>query len=153
VAVVNSGTARAAGIEFTSEVDVLDTLTAFLNYTYTDTDNEQAHRPIPRQPFHRWNMGLTWTPIKRLQLFTEAHVVTRQWEPTGGISDLKLGVYNPGWSRVDIGGTYRLLQKHKFLQALDLTARIQNVFDEHYAEVRGFPALGTFALVGLRASF
>jgi vitamin B12 transporter len=153
VAVVNAGTARASGIEFTSEVDLLDTVTAFVNYTHTNSDNEAAHRPLARQPFHRWNMGLTWEPIKRLQLFTEAHVVSRQWEPTGGLADRKLGVYNPGWARVDVGGTYRILQRHKFLQALDLTARIQNVLNEDYAEVRGFPALGTFALVGLRASF
>jgi outer membrane receptor protein involved in Fe transport len=62
-------------------------------------------------------------------------------------------VYNPGWARVDVGGTYRLLQRHKFLQGLDVTARIQNLLNEDYAEVRGFPALGTLALVGLRASF
>jgi vitamin B12 transporter len=153
VAVVNAGTARASGIEFTSAVDLLDTLTAFVNYTHTNSDNEAAHRPLARQPFHRWNMGITWEPIKRLQLFTEAHVVSRQWEPTGGLGDRKLGVYNPGWARVDVGGTYRLLQRHKFLQGLDVTARIQNLLNKDYAEVRGFPALGTLALVGLRASF
>jgi vitamin B12 transporter len=87
VAVVNTGTARASGIEFTSAVDLLDTLTAFVNYTHTNSDNETAHRPLARQPFHRWNLGLTWEPIKRLQLFTEAHVVSRQWEPTGGLGD------------------------------------------------------------------
>jgi vitamin B12 transporter len=153
VTVGNTNTARVSGIEFTSEVDLLDTLTAFVNYTYTNSDNEAAHRPLARQPFHRWNTGLTWQPTPRLSLFTEAHVVTRQWEPTGGIGDLKLGVYNPGYARVDVGGTYRLLQRHAFLQGLDLTARIQNVLDESYAEVRGFPALGITALVGLRASF
>jgi len=76
-----------------------------------------------------------------------------QWEPTGGIGDLKLGVYNPAYARVDAGGTYRLLQRHAFLQGLDLTARVQNLFNESYAEVRGFPALGINALVGLQASF
>ena len=146
VASVNTGEARSSGVEATAEVDLLDTLTAYVNYTYTNTENRDTDRPLARQPFHRWNMGLTWEPIKRLQLFTEAHVESRQWEPLGS-------VYNPGWSRVDVGGTYRIIQRYKLLQTLDLTLRIQNVFNQDYQEVRGFPALGTFALVGLRATF
>jgi outer membrane receptor protein involved in Fe transport len=39
------------------------------------------------------------------------------------------------------------------LEKLELTARVQNALNEKYAEVRGFPALGINALVGLRASF
>ncbi|HEU5321491.1 MAG TPA: TonB-dependent receptor [Methylomirabilota bacterium] len=146
---VNIGRARAAGVEFTSEVDLLDTLTASVNYTYTDSEDLTKDTPLPREPRHRWNVGLTWQPVPRLSLFTQVHAVTRQFEPTGGRS----GVYNSGHTRVDVGGTYRLLNRYAFLRALDVTARVQNLLDEAYAEVRGFPALGITALVGLRASF
>ena len=90
-----------------------------------------------------------WRPIPRLTLFTQVNAVTEQFEPTGGAS----GVYNSGHTRIDVGGTYRLLNRYAILRALDLTARVQNVLNERYAEVRGFPALGVQALVGLRASF
>jgi len=149
----NASSARVTGIEATAEADLLDTLRVYVNYTFTNSDNSAAHRPLPRQPFHRWNTGLSWEPIRRLSLFAEAQVVSRQWEPTGGIADLKLGVYNDAYSRLDVGGTYRLLQRHGFLQGLDFIWRIQNVLNESYAEVRGFPALGITALAGLRASF
>jgi vitamin B12 transporter len=142
----NIGRSRSAGIEFLSEVDVLDTLVAGVNYTYTDTENLLTDRPLPREPRHRWNIRLTWTPIPRLSLFSEVHVVTSQFETLGE-------VYNSGHTRVDVGGTYRLVNRYAFLKALDLTARIQNLLDEEYAEVRGFPAPGIQALVGLRASF
>jgi vitamin B12 transporter len=142
----NIGRARSAGIEFTSEVDVLENLTASLNYTYTDTENLATGRPLPREPRHRWNMGLTWEPIRRLSLFAQVHVVTRRYESVGD-------TYNSGHTRVDVGGTWRFLDRHGWLQALELTARIQNVLDERYAEVRGFPALGINGLVGLRANF
>ena len=46
-----------------------------------------------------------------------------------------------------------MLERYGVLKALDVTTRIQNVLDEGYAEVRGFPALGIKALVGLRATF
>jgi vitamin B12 transporter len=143
---VNVGSARSAGVEFTSEMDVLPNLVASLNYTYTDTKNLQTKRWLPREPQHRWNIGLTWEPIRRLSLWTQVHVVTQQWETFGE-------VYNSGYTRVDFGGTYRVLEKYKWVQGVDLTLRVQNLLNEGYAEVRGFPALGTNVLVGLRVGF
>jgi len=144
---VNSGKARAQGIEFTSETDLLDNLVASVNYTYTNSLVLATRHPIPREPDNRWNIGLTWEPVKRLSLFTQVHVVTRQFDAGGG------GVYNTGHTRVDVGGTYRLVDRYGYLQSLDLTARIQNLLNERYSEVRGFPALGLTALAGLRAAF
>jgi vitamin B12 transporter len=143
---VNVGSARSAGIEFTGEADILPNLVASLNYTYTDTKNLVTGRWLPREPQHRWNIGLTWEPIRRLSLFAQVHVVTQQWETFGE-------VYNSGSTRVDMGGTYRVLEKYNWVQGLDLIVRVQNLLNEGYAEVRGFPALGTNFLVGLRVGF
>lgn len=143
---INVGRARSAGIEFFSEVDLLPNLVASLNYTYTDSENLATDRPLPREPRHRWNIGLTWEPISRLSLFTQVYVVSEQFEPFGE-------VYNSGYTRVDVGGTWRILERMGWLQKLEMTARISNLLNEGYAEVRGFPAPGINALVGLRASF
>ncbi len=143
---VNVGSARSAGIEFTGEADILPNLVASLNYTYTDTKNLVTGRWLPREPQHRWNIGLTWEPIRRLSLFTQVYIVTQQWETFGE-------VYNSGYTRVDMGGTYRVLEKYNWVQGLDLIVRVQNLLNEGYAEVRGFPALGTNFLVGLRVGF
>ena len=142
----NIGRSRSAGIEFISEIVLLDNLVAMVNYTYTDSENLLTDRPLPREPRHRWNGSLTWEPIPRLSLFTEVHAVTSQFETLGN-------VYNSGHTRIDVGGTWRILERHGALKALDLTARIDNILDEGYAEVRGFPSLGIQALVGLRATF
>jgi vitamin B12 transporter len=150
---VNIGRARSQGVEFVSEVDLTDTLTLSLNYTYTDTENLETHRPLPREPFHRWNGTLTWRPTPRWTLFGQVNAVSRQFEPTGTATDPAAGVFNSGHTRIDVGGTYRLINRYAFLQSLDLTARVQNLLNEGYAEVRGFPALGIQGLVGLRASF
>jgi vitamin B12 transporter len=150
---VNIGAARSAGIEFTSAVDLTDTLVASVNYTYTDSENLQTDRPLPREPRHRWNVTVTWQPTPRLSLFGQVHAVSRQFEPAGTFADPRNGVYNSGHTRIDVGGTYRLVNRYAVLQGLDLTGRIQNLLDEGYAEVRGFPALGLQAFVGLRARF
>jgi vitamin B12 transporter len=142
----NVGRARSEGLEFTSEVDLLDTLTAGVNYTYTVTKDLDTHRWLPREPRHRWNARITWQPVKPLSLWSELHIVTRQWESLGSI-------YNPGYTRLDIGGTYRILERRGLVKYVDLTARIQNVANESYQEVRGFPALGITGIGGVRVAF
>jgi vitamin B12 transporter len=143
---VNVGAARSEGVEFTSEADILPNLVGSVNYTFTDTKNLQTGRWLPREPQHRWNIGVTWEPIRRLSLFTQVYIVTQQWETFGE-------VYNSGYTRVDVGGTYRVLEKYNWVQGLDLILRVQNLLNEGYAEVRGFPALGTNFLAGLRVRF
>jgi vitamin B12 transporter len=142
----NVGRARSQGIEVTGEVSLLKNLVASLGYTFTDTENRTTGQPLPREPEHRWNVGLTWEPTARLSLFTQVHVVSEQLDSIGPAE-------NGPYTRVDVGGTWRILERMGWLRRLDLTARIQNLLDETYAEVRGFPALGINALVGLRASF
>lgn len=142
----NIGRARSQGMEFTGEVDLLYNLVANLNYTYTDTEDLASRHPLPREPQHRWNIGVTWEPIKRLSLFAQVYIVSEQFDNFGD-------VFNSGYTRVDIGGAYRLLGSWGWLQALELTGRVQNLLNERYAEVRGFPALGTNFLLGLRARF
>ncbi len=143
---VNVGKARSKGVESSAEIDVLPNLVASFTYTYTDTDNLQTNRPIARIPRQAGSAGLTWEPIPRLSLFTQVYVVGSQFDSYGD-------VYNSGHTRVDAGGTYRLLNQVGWLQRLDLVARAQNILNEQYAEVRGFPALGANFLIGLRAGF
>jgi vitamin B12 transporter len=144
--VTNVGRARSQGLEFTSEVDLLSNLVASVNYTFTDSKDLATGQPLPRVPKHAWNLGVTWEPIPRLSLFTQLYIRSSQFDNFGDI-------FNRGYTRVDVGGTYRLLDRYGFLQALEITARVQNLFNEHYAEVHGFPALGTNVLAGLRARF
>ena len=143
---VNAGKARSKGVESGAEVDILPSLVASFTYTYTDTDNLQTNRPLARIPRHSGSAGLTWEPIPRLSLFTKVYVVGSQFDSYGD-------VYNSGHTRVDAGGTYRLLDQLGWLQRLELVARAQNILNEQYAEVRGFPALGANFLIGLRAGF
>jgi len=60
-------------------------------------------------------------------------VVSEQFAPTGGTD----GVYNSGHVTLDTGGTWRLFERFAYIQSVDLWARIQNLTNEHYAEVRG----------------
>ena len=143
---VNAGRARSKGVEAGGEVDILPNLVASFAYSYTDTDDLSTRRPLARIPRNSGSAGLTWEPIQRLSLFAQVYVVSRQFDSYGDI-------YNSGHTRVDAGGTYRLLDRFGWLQRLELVARAQNILNEKYAEVHGFPALGASFLGGLRAGF
>ena len=80
------------------------------------------------------------------RVFTQVYVRSSQFDNFGEI-------FNSGYTRVDVGGTYRLVDRYGPLQALEATVRVQNLLNEQYAEVHGFPALGINVLVGLRARF
>ena len=143
---VNAGKARSKGVEAGGEVDILPSLVASFTYTYTDTDNLSTNRPLARIPRNAGTAGLTWEPLSGLSLFTQVYVISRQFDSYGDI-------YNSGHTRVDTGGTYRIASQLGWLQRLELVARAQNILNEKYAEVHGFPALGANLLIGLRAGF
>jgi vitamin B12 transporter len=142
----NVGRAKTEGVEVYAEVDPLDWLTTYVNYTFTDTEDITTGLPLRRVARHRWNAGVTATPIDRLSLFAQANVVSSQLEST-------FAGRNPGYYRIDVGGTVRLLGRAGAMERLEFTARIDNLTGQNYEEVLGFRALGVTALVGLRAHF
>jgi len=64
--------------------------------------------------------------------------VSKQFEPVAGGAY----VWNSGYTVINGGATYRLFQRYAFIQSVDLWTRIQNLTNDDYSEVRGFPALG-----------
>jgi vitamin B12 transporter len=142
----NVGRALSEGVETYVEFEPLDWLLLWANHTWTRSEDLTTGLPLRRFPENQWNGGVTVTPIERLTVFVEARVVGKQFEST------TVG-RNPGYYRLDFGGTLRLLGRVGALERLDFTARVDNVTDNRYDEVFGFRALGINALVGLRAAF
>jgi vitamin B12 transporter len=142
---LNVGRAVTRGLEASGEVEPLDGVVLYVNYTFTDTEDLDTELPLRRFARHRWNAGLRVSPLDRLTLFAQAHVASSQLEN----ADLR----NPGYHRIDVGGTWRVLERVGRLHRAELTLRIENLTDERYAEVFGFPALGFNALAGVRLFF
>jgi vitamin B12 transporter len=140
----NVGRARIRGVEAYASFDPFDWIGFYVNYTYLDAKDLDTNQELRRVPRNSVNTGVTVTPFSRLTLFMQANVVSSQLE-----SDF--AGRNPGYYRIDTGGTFVVLGQYGRLNRLELTARIQNLTNQSYDEVLGFPALGINALVGLRA--
>ena len=55
----------------------------------------------------------------------------------------------PSYTTLDLNGTLTVLRRHPGTPGLDLTARVENLFDESYEQGVGFPARGRGIFVGL----
>ena len=143
----NVGRAITEGVEAYADVDPVDWLTLYANYTFTETEDIATHKPLRRFPRHRWNTGAVFTWDK-LRAFAEAVVATKQFESETGIRS-----YNPGYYRIDLGFSYQIWGRLGIMERAELIARFNNVTDQRYEEVLGFPAPPFNALVGLRVTF
>ena len=54
--------------------------------------------------------------------------------------------YNPGFTVVDAGASWRIVP------AVEVIGRVGNLFDRHYEETFGFPALGRNFMIGVRVA-
>ncbi len=55
----------------------------------------------------------------------------------------------PAYTTLDLSGTLTVLHSRSGVPGLDLTARVENLFDESYQQVVGFPARGRGIFVGV----
>lgn len=142
----NVGRAITRGLEFGTSADLPKEVSVGLNYTFTEAEDLTNRLPLRRLPRHRWNASAAFSPHRTVSLFVEGHVVSSLFEST----DLPR---NPGYHRLDAGGTWRFLAKHGTWPGLALTVRAQNLTDETYSETLGFRAPGVNVLIGVRATY
>lgn len=75
----------------------------------------------------------------------------------GGRDDVRFGQFPepnqrvelPSYTTLDLSGTFTVLHGRSRTPSLDLTARVENLFDESYEQAVGFPARGRGVFVGL----
>ena len=130
------GVSTRRGLELAAEVP-LGFATADLSYTYTD-----ARRPSGAQidlvPLHEVELGLSAELAPRLS----GRVGIRHVE---GV--VEFGAPHPAYTVADLRLDYALTE------AVDLSLRVENLFDEEYQEVRGYGTSDRAFYVGLGASF
>jgi vitamin B12 transporter len=152
--VSNIGRARIWGIEAGISLRPLKELELKGNVTYLDTKDEETKEELPRRPRYAWYLNANYRWNQRLTLNLDVNIVGSVRSDFDAISPhgrLLLG-RNPGYTKVDLAASYALVDQWRFLKSLRLFGRIDNLFDEEYQEVKGFPAPGFNFLIGIRAT-
>ena len=136
----NAGRADIRGIESTIDCRPIDKVDLSLNYTYLDAENGLTHRPLVRRPRHAFNAQATWqaTPV---------------WLAGAGLRVQVRRYDGSPYSQVEDFATLRVFSSYELRKNLLLKLRIENVFDERYAEVKDYPALPFGAYGGVECKF
>jgi vitamin B12 transporter len=144
---VNVNDAKTSGIESFIKIMPLDDLSVCLNYTYTDTEDDDGKRLI-RRPLHKAGLNTCYRFLKQGTANLDILYIGKRddsyWSTMAGATkDIVLDDY----ILVNLAGSFDIC-KH-----FQVFARIENLFDEDYNESYGYGTAGISAYGGVKLTF
>jgi vitamin B12 transporter len=147
---LNLGAARTQGLEAELRAQPIPNLMFKASYTYLDAEKTSAAditqiqgARLPRRPRNEVYVSASYLWCKKLRTTVEAKFVNAREELNFGGPNFDIEDY----SFVNIAAEYDINSY------VSIFGRIDNLADEHYSEVFGFPALGRAAYAGLKVRF
>jgi vitamin B12 transporter len=147
---LNLGAARTQGIETELRVQPTVDLIFTATYTYLDAENTSSAditqlqgARLPRRPRNEAYISASYLWCKKLRTTIAAKFVNAREELNFGEPNFDIEDY----AFVNVAAEYEI---NKYMS---IFGRIDNLTDEQYAEVFGFPALGRAAYAGVKVRF
>ena len=147
---LNLGAAETQGVETELRATPVKDLILTASYTYLEaekTDNANIAQPqgsrLPRRPRNEVYVSGSYLWWGKLRTTVEAKFVNAREELNFGGPNFDIEDY----SFVNIAAEYEI-NPH-----MSIFGRVDNLTGEHYAEVFGFPNLGTAAYAGMKVRF
>ncbi|HAK06492.1 MAG TPA: hypothetical protein DCO65_04355 [Spartobacteria bacterium] len=147
---LNLGAARTQGIETELRAQPIVDLILSASYTYLDAEktssvdiNQPVGARLPRRPRNEVYVSASYLWCKKLRTTLSAKWVNAREELNFGGPNFDIEDYN----FVNFAAEYEITKY------MSIFGRIDNLTNEHYAEVFGFPALGRAAYAGVKVRF
>lgn len=147
---LNLGAAETQGLEAELHVQPVPNLVFTAAYTYLEAEKTSSKdvsqlqgARLPRRPRNEIYVSATYLAWKRLRMVVEAKFVNAREELNFGGPNFDIEDY----SFVNIAAEYEV-NPH-----FSVFGRVNNLTNEHYSEVFGFPALGRAAYGGVKLRF
>jgi vitamin B12 transporter len=161
----NVAAADASGVELTLRAIVVPGLTLGGNYTYLNTVVTDAgfdaapddafvegERLLRRPTNHIAGFGqYRFLRDKALLGLRVDRVGDRDDRDFSGFPAARVTL--PAYTRVDANAEFKLVSRRSTFIELTLTGRVENLFNEQYQEVVGFPARGRVVALGGKVGF
>jgi vitamin B12 transporter len=149
---LNLGAARTQGIEAEIRVTPITDLTFLATYTYLDTEKTSATdisppegARLPRRPRNEAYVSASYLWSKKLRTTLEAKWVNAREE-------INRNFIGPNFDIEDYAFV-NFAAEYEINKCVSVFARVNNLTDERYSEVFGFPALGRTAFAGFKVRF
>jgi vitamin B12 transporter len=147
---LNLGAAETQGVEVEVRVSPLTDLTVRASYTYLEAEKTSAAdisqlsgARLPRRPRNEAYISASYLWCKKLRTTVEAKFVNAREELNFGGPNFDIEDY----AFVNFAAEYEINS------CVSVFARVNNLTDEKYSEVFGFPALGRTAYGGFKVRF
>ncbi len=147
---LNLGAAETQGIETELRAQPIADLVFTASYTYLDAEktssadiNQPQGARLPRRPRNEVYVSASYLWWKKLRTTIAAKFVNAREELNFGGPNFDIEDY----SFVNVAAEYEINSR------MSIFGRIDNLTNEHYAEVFGFPALGRAAYAGAKLKF
>jgi vitamin B12 transporter len=147
---LNLGAAETQGLEAELRAQPIANLVLTASYTYLEAENTSSKditqlqgARLPRRPRNELYASVSYLWWKKLRTVIEAKFVNAREELNFGGPNFDIEDY----SFVNVAAEYEV-NPH-----LSIFGRIDNLANEHYSEVFGFPALGRAAYGGVKLRF
>jgi len=143
---VNVDRARTLGVETFATWSPLTNLTFRAAYTWLDATDLGTGLRLIRRPEHHGSVGLNWKILPSLSANAGALFVGRR--PDSNFDTFPTArVELPAYTKLDLGLRWNVCKN------LELYGRAENLLDQKYEDVFGYPALGRFVAAGVVAKF
>ncbi len=147
---LNLGAARTQGLELEAKVRPVANLEFVASYTYLEAEktseadiSQLQGARLPRRPRHEVYLSGMYLWFGKLRTTAEAKFVNAREELNFGGPNFDIEDY----------ALVNLVAEYEINRHVAVFGRINNLTDERYAEVFGFPALGRAAYGGMRLSW
>jgi vitamin B12 transporter len=147
---LNLGSAETQGVEVFLSFNPIRDLMLAVNYTYLDTEKTSAldiaqleGARLPRRPRNEFYISASYLWFKRLRTGIEAKYVNAREELNFGGPNFDIEDYT----------VVRLMAEYEVTRNFRIIARIENLTNQKYAEVFGYPNPGTAYYAGFNLKF
>lgn len=134
------GTSKIKGVEVAYNGKITNDLTAYANYTYTQTKDSKGVE-LPRRPKHLANAGIAYQITEKLGADVNVSYVGKRLDTYPKATKM------PSYTLTNLGVNYQLCK------GLNLYANLNNVFNKKYENVLGYGQDGRNLYVGIKGSF
>ena len=144
---LNIGEALTEGLEFSARYALVDSFSAYANYTYLTALNKttslvnQAGGRLARRPRHQLNIGIILIPVRDFNigaqltsLFARQDVHATTFERIRGDDIAKLRIF-ASWGETE---------------GMQVFGQLDNALNQRNAQAHGYPALGINGEIGVR---
>ena len=142
----NIAEAKTRGVEATATWRPTEALSLLASYTYTRTLDRAARERLLRRPAHKAALQATYQVTRKLSLNARVIYVGRR-------DDMDFSTFPATRVPLDDYIVVNMGANYQVNDNLEVFARVENLFDKTYEEVKGYGTRGFGLFSGFRAHF